>query len=258
LFLVEAKAGSVTQPARRGAAASLKTDLQKLVGDAYSQALRAKKYIRETDQPIFSLADGSCVQVTKEKIDRIFMVSVTLDTLDTFVANISQFPDFGLFEEGDFPWAISLTDLRVISELVEFPSQFIHYLTRRFKINLHGHVQTHDELDWFGMYLHDGLYFEDTLNDNDAPDMIFVQSATTNFDDYYFYVTGQRKTPVPKPTQPMPQIMHQMLVELENYCPERYLEVACAFLDMSFTARESFVELFTRQRECTLQDQLVA
>jgi hypothetical protein len=124
LFLVEAKAGSVTQPARRGAAASLKTDLQKLVGDAYSQALRAKKYIRETDQPIFSLADGSIVQVPKERIDRIFMVSVTLDALDAFVTNISQFPDLGFFEEGDFSWAVSLTDLQVISELVEFPSQF--------------------------------------------------------------------------------------------------------------------------------------
>ena len=91
LFLVEAKAGSVTQPARRGAAASLKTDLQKLVGDAYSQALRAKKYIRETDQPIFSLADGSIVQVPKERIDRIFMLSVTFDALD---AALDQFADF--------------------------------------------------------------------------------------------------------------------------------------------------------------------
>src|SRR5205823_14448468 len=30
---------------------------------------------------------------------------------------------------------------------------------------------------------------------------------------------------------------------------------ACAFLDMSFTSRENFVDLFTRQRERTLQDQ---
>ncbi len=257
LFLVEAKAGSITQPARRGAAASLQTDLQKLVGDSYSQALRAKKYIQEMDQPTFSLSDGSIVQVSKERIDRIFLVSVTLDALDAFVTNISQFPEFGFFEEHDFPWIVSLTDLRVISELVEFPSQFIHYLTRRLGINEHGRVQAYDELDWFGTYLQDGLYFEDMLEEKDAPDMIFVQPATTNFDDYYFCSTGQRKTPVPKPTQPMPEIMHQMLMELENYRPPRYLEVACAFLDMSFTARESFVDLFTQQRERTLQDQLL-
>src|SRR6266581_4587465 len=47
LFLVEAKAGSITQPARRGAAASLQTDLQKLVGDSYSQALRARNISRK-------------------------------------------------------------------------------------------------------------------------------------------------------------------------------------------------------------------
>ena len=255
LFLVEAKAGSVTQPARRGAAASLQTDLQKLVGDSYSQALRAKKYIQEMDQPTFCLSDGSTVKVPKERIDRVFLVSVTLDALDAFVTNISQFPEFGFFEENDFPWVVSLTDLRVISELVEFPSQFIHYLTRRLRINEHGQAQAHDELDWFGTYLQDGLYFEDMLDEKDAPDMIFVQPATTNFDDYYFYITGQRKTPVPKPTQPIPEIMRQMLLELESYRPSRYLEVAYTFLDMSFTARENFVDLFTRQRESTLQDQ---
>ena len=203
-FLVEAKAGSVTQPARRGAAASLQTDLQKLVGDSYSQALRAKKYIQEMDLPTFSLSDGSTVQVPKERIDRVFLVSVTLDALDAFVTNISQYPEFGFFEEHDFPWAVSLTDLRVISELVEFPSQFIHYLTRRLRINELGRVQAFDELDWFGTYLQDGLYFEDMLEEEDAPDMIFLQPATTDFDDYYFYITGERKTPAPRPTQPMP------------------------------------------------------
>jgi len=257
LFLVEAKAGSVTQPARRGASASLKTDLQKLVGDAYSQALRAKKYIQETDQPTFSLSDGSTVQVPKERIARIFLVSVTLDALDAFATNISQFQDFGFFEESDFPWVVSLTDLRVISELVEFPSQFVHYLIRRLRINEHGRAQTYDELDWFGTYLQNGLYFEDMLDEQDAPDMIYVQPATTHFDDYYFYLTGQRKTPVSKPTQPMPELMRQMLTELEVHRPSRYLEIACALLDMSFTTREDFIKTFLQQRERALQDQLL-
>ena len=51
--------------------------------------------------------------------------------------------------------------------------------------------------------------------------------------------------------------MRQILIELENNRPTRYLEIACAFIDLSFTARESFVELFTKQRERTLQDQLL-
>ncbi len=168
-----------------------------------------------------------------------------------------EFPDFGFFEENDFPWVISLTDLRVISELVEFPSQFIHYLTRRLRVNELGRARAYDELDWFGTYLQDGLYFEDMLDEKDAPDMIFVQPVTTYFDDYYFYVTGQRKTPVPKPTQPMPKMMRQMLTELESHRPPKYLEITRTFLDMSFTAREDFVDTFIQQRERTLQDQLL-
>ena len=43
LFLIEAKAGSITEPARRGAPDRLKAHLKELLAKAHSQGIRAKK-----------------------------------------------------------------------------------------------------------------------------------------------------------------------------------------------------------------------
>lgn len=60
---------------------------------------------------------------------------MTLDSFDALVSNLTQYIETGLFSPDALPWAFSLTDLRVISEMVGHSSQFVHYLIRRQKIN---------------------------------------------------------------------------------------------------------------------------
>jgi len=141
--------------------------------------------------------------------------------------------------------------------LVEFPSQFVHYLIRRQRLNQLQRLHAYEELDWFGHYLSEGLFFDELLEEPDAPGFISLSSYTTVFDDYYFYVTGQRETPVPKPVQPMPEIMRQVLVELEALHPSGYLEAACTLLNMGGDTREKFAELVVRYREAALADRAV-
>jgi hypothetical protein len=257
LFLVEAKAGSLSLPARRGAPKRMIREIEELVEDAYSQALRAKRYIQESDKPVFLRPDGTEVVVPKDSIDRVFLITVTLESLDPYVTTAYQLQELGLFAEGDLPWAVCLADLRVISELVEFPSQLVHYLTRRQRLNELQRLTAHDELDWFGHYLSEGLFFDELLEEPDASGFISLASYTTVFDDYYFYVTGQRDTPAPKPVQPMPEIMRQVLAELEALHPPGYLEAACTLLNRGGDTREKFAELVVRYREAALADRAV-
>ena len=48
IFIIEAKAGKFSRSARRGGPKSIKSDLRKLINDAYEQALRTKEYIQKT------------------------------------------------------------------------------------------------------------------------------------------------------------------------------------------------------------------
>jgi hypothetical protein len=254
LFLLEGKAGTVSLPARRGAKERMIKVLGELVEDAYKQALRAKHYIQQTGNPTFYLEDGTVVKIDKDKINRVFLVTVTLDDLSAFTTNLYKLQEIDLFKESEFPWTVALSDLRVISEIVEFPSQIVHYLERRHRLNELGFAEAHDELDWFGYYLMEGLYFED-INRQDKPFIFNLLSYTTEFDDYYFYRTGQRKTPASKPTQPMPDLLRKVLAELEAAHPEGYLRATCTLLNMNQETREDFADKFTALREQTLKDQ---
>lgn len=254
VFLVEAKAGSISLPTRRRAPKRMIEEIKELVEEAYLQALRAKRYIQKSYKPTFFLADGTIIEIPKDRFDQIFLVTVTLESMDAFITTLYRLQDMDLFTEGDLPWAVSLTDLRVISELVEFPGQFVHYLKMRQRLNELGRVKAHDELDWFGHYLKEGLFFDDIFEQPDAPSFFKLLPYTTAFDDYYFYITGQRKTPAPKPKQPMPEIMRQVLAELETHHLPGYLDAARALLDMDGHTREAFAENVTKRRECTSRD----
>jgi hypothetical protein len=252
LFLIEMKSGTLTSSARRGSKDRIKRDLKQLIGEAHSQALRAKDHIEHSDNPVFLAKDGTTVTIDREEFRRIILVAVTLEPLDAYNAALREVSKTGILSERELPWAVSLDVLRVICEINEFPSQLIHYLLRRLRINEIEDIDTHDELDWFGFYLEKGLYFESERKENE---FIYVLSHTTPFDDYYFYEMGQRQTPAPKPIQPMPKILHDIIMELEGrHDSLGFSEAVIQLLDWSDESRRKFVSLFQRIRRMTQRD----
>jgi hypothetical protein len=255
LFLIECKSGCLTDPSKRGAPRRIESDLKKLLADSHNQALRAKGYITAEKEPIFRLKDGTEVKVDKSKIDKIFMVTVNLEPLDVYTPVLYEVAKLGIFGSSDYPWAISLLDLFVISELVEFPSQFVHFVLRRLRINELAKIEANDELDWFGHYLTDGLYFEDI--EKQGVNFVNLLTYTTSMDDYYFYITGQRTTPAPKPAQSMPQLFKEIISELEKCRPQNYLDISCSLLDISGKDRIKICELIEKMNEKAKKDKKV-
>lgn len=254
LFLIEAKAGSFSFSARRGSKDRIKRDLKELLGKAHSQAVRAKRYIEGTNSPTFVTSEGKKVVIDKGRFWRTFLVTVTLEPMDTFNAMLHEVARAGVLEEAELPWAVSLDILRVICEMNEFPTQLVHYLHRRLRVNEFRKFRASDELDWFGLYLARGLYFE---NDKRFSEADFVQfgSFSTPFDDYYLYETGTRKTAVAKPRQPMPKLLRDIIMELdERGGSYGHSEAVLRLLSLNDEGRRNFASFFRRIRRMTLQD----
>ena len=190
------------------------------------------------------------VPIDQSQIDHIFVVAVTLDPLSFFTPVLHEVAQLGIFAPGELPWATSIYDLQVVCEMLEFPSELVHFLQRRSRLNELARIEAADELDWFGHYLTEGLYFEEYPTD--VP--IGLLSYTTEFDDYYLYEQGQRSTPAPKPRQPMPEYMRQLLRELEEQQPPGYLTGALILLDMSTQSREEFAQIAEMQRRRSQND----
>jgi len=239
LFLIEAKAGSFPLKARRGYEQAIEENLRKLVAEAHEQTLRAKRFIETTSSPSFELPDGNKFTLDTNNIRKTFLVTVTLESLDFFCANIHSFAGMGLFESGELPWALPLLDLKIICETTEFPSQLIHYLTRRLEIHKIQGLEAHDELDWFGHYLVEGLFFEDLPKHTDGrPTDFHLGNYTEAFDDYYFYKRGVRKTPAEIPRQKMPEFFRRAVLEVDRSTRPGKVQAVCMLLDIGEKERK--------------------
>lgn len=254
-ILMEVKAGGMSEPGRRGAPSGMKEDLESLVGEAHDQALRARDYLKSSDEVTFTLSDGTALAVKSGDIDDIIMVTVTLESLDIFTATLYRLAELGVLREDELPWAVSLLDLAAIAEAVEFPAQLIHFLRRRRRVNELTSVMAHDELDWFGHYLSEGLYFENLVAEDDEH-MTFVSFVGYSKDlDAHFVLADCEDADVPPlPRQSMPDEMRALLLELEDSQPHGYLHISLALLDLSTEARLQFFEGVEQTVERTLGD----
>lgn len=245
LLLVESKAGALTASARRGGRERIKSNLRELLGKAHKQALRARDYIEGTegtDHPKFLAADGSEVPFDKNRFERIFLIATTLEPLDTYNTALHEVVSAGLLQEENLPWAISLDNLRVIADMNEFPTQLIHYLTRRLRLNEFKKFHAGDELDWFGLYLSRGLYFEKDRRFDEADFVMFDGSFSADFDAYYFHKEGVRTKPTKKPVQPMPKLLRRMILELDAHKePNGHSEAILRLLNWDDKGREQLV-----------------
>lgn len=252
LMLVEAKAGAVKPAARRGGQKSMLQSLKDLVVDAHNQALRARTYINSVQEPVFRLEDGTELKLDKNSLDQTFIIAVTLDEVSVFSPMLHEMSELGLFEASELPWAVPYFDFRVICELTEFPSQLVHFLRRRKRLGELAFVSAHDELDYFGHYLIEGLYFEDLKGGPRS--RVNLLSYTAAFDEYYFSEMGLTQKLVRKPRQKMPARMRALIQELEERRPQNYVSVVCALLDMDSKGRRSFFKLLDRITKATRKD----
>lgn len=227
LFLLEAKAGSLSPEARRGAP-SLREDLETILGEGHEQALRSLRYLESAEQVTFKQRAVGPIHVRKRDFARVILVTVSLDSLSTFTTGLAELSQLGIIKPGQFPWAVDLLDLYVFAELIEFGAQLVHYLQCRMELNTQP-VRSFDELDYLGHYFKFGLNFGFELSNK--PTQIGVLSHTVDFDDYFLYQMGQRRTPAPKPSQALPAGLRQYINGIAGTTVPSHVEKICDLLD---------------------------
>ncbi|MBF4485768.1 hypothetical protein [Flavobacterium sp. CSZ] len=156
IYLIEVKAGLVSDASKRGALSSIKTDLTSIIGDAICQSYRAFMYTNEAPNPAFELADGSVI--FPKNTQKIYRVSVSFSFVGTLISALSKLQQYGIIDENsEFAWAVNIYDLMVFAELMESEQMFMDYLDKRLPIYNNDKVSGTDELDLLGLYFTDDL-----------------------------------------------------------------------------------------------------
>jgi hypothetical protein len=153
---LEVKGRTISEPARRGDTARLKTEIGKTFGDGARQARRLENLI-QTNGGVW-LEDRTWLDLSG--IREVRSVVVGLDFFGPLAVALGDLQRSGLLTAGSLPWIASLHDLDVISKVIARPAEFLLYLRRRTDSGVATHFRGADELDLFMLFLDGGLYVE--------------------------------------------------------------------------------------------------
>lgn len=252
LFIIEAKAGSLSTSARRGGLERMKRDVAELVNNAYAQALRTADYIRTHDQPRFQYENGTeAPTIDRSKLHEVFLVNVTLESLGHLSTQLNSLRVFDHLHGDKWPWSVFINDLRVISELIGGPSEFLVFLKRRIRANDYPQFYTTDELDFLMYFFRDGLYFEDGKLDH--IDLLTLTGYTDELDRYYDFRAG-RVSSGEKPRLRISEDYRKLVRDIEATRKQGHTRLTTFLLSLNSETQQSILDELNRIEKKFFED----
>ena len=135
LILIECKWKSPTLLALSGDVVAALKDVDGAILQPLAQARRAEIGFSTNESAEFvEKSTGRRIVVRRDEISEVFLVTlVGSGAWALIAANLVRLAPLGLFADGEYPWALSLNDLRVVAECLELPSELFDYLRRRYE-----------------------------------------------------------------------------------------------------------------------------
>lgn len=155
-LIIEVKSVALTAKARGGVARRLRGTLQKILTDAADQAGRLRERI--VADKLIRLDKGQWIDVSG--VREIHTIAVGLEDLSGVTTATATLLAAGILNPDNIPWTVSIHDLRIVTELLDRPSELLLYLRRRTLAEATWKYRAVDELDLFLHFLNRGLYVE--------------------------------------------------------------------------------------------------
>lgn len=179
-YLIEVKAGLVSDGAKRGAISSIKTDLSSIVGDAICQSYRASLYINESQTPAFETTEGKTVSPINKK--NIFRISISFSYVGSIIASLSKLQEVGIIDENsNFAWTLNIFDLIPFVELMASEDMFIDYLNKRLPLYNDKRLVNVDEMDMLGLYFDNDLKIDNAFKHFDSVQLYQYKKDIDNY-----------------------------------------------------------------------------
>jgi hypothetical protein len=246
-IIVEAKSGTITDPARRGAPDRLSKTLRELIEVPSKQALRFIALLKNKKGPhTFSTKRGVKNVFDSSKINYYIPIGVTLSHLGTISSNLKKLIEAKIVEKriDDLAPSISVTDLESIFELLPLEAEKIHYLARRREFEAHVEYDG-DELDLLGFYLDNGFNIGEDEYSQDV--MMFMNLKSKELDPYLI-AHGEGRS-VTKPELAMTKWWKDLLVTISSRKTVGWMETCFILLNTTKEDQKVFENNFEKLKK---------
>ena len=249
LIIVEVKAGSfVYTPPIMDFDAHIKS-YKSLIEKADWQCQRTKDYLTGKSQPL--LYDANHIvkaAIDMDKISSIFMMSVTIDNINTFAAKAEKLRFMQLKSNAI---SIAVDDLMVYREYFNSPLMFLHFLQQRSLATQESKLALNDELDHLGMYIKHNCYCFQTNKISKESVGNFI-GYREDLDNYFCKLYHPQLSPK-KPLPNIPDLFLRIIHYLEVESIEGRSSITNYFLNFSTDAKNDFCNqvnyVLNRQKE---------
>ncbi|MHC4792175.1 MAG: hypothetical protein ACYS8Y_12230, partial [Planctomycetota bacterium] len=243
LLIVEAKSGSVSIPALRGAPKRLRQHIKELIVEPAQQSLRLeKKILAAQSNPEKHSSFLKQIPFDIADIKTIVRLSATLEDFADIQANLSLLKEENLIDQTYAPVpTIILADLDIVMDILQTPAERTHYLLRRNELENYQIKFFGSELDILGLYLENGLNIASVQGKDIG---VFLMEMAEPINEYYVAMDFniRRKKPRLKQTT----WWHDILSRLETKRPQCWLEASIMLLNYPIDEQAKAERAFRR------------
>jgi hypothetical protein len=236
--VVEAKSGSVSDPAKRGAPDRLFETLRELIEEPSEQALRLIDYFKNNKKVHEFLTKRGVINVIDNtKIKYYIPLGVTFSHLGMISSNLKKLIEAGVVKKSIHQLApsMSFTDIDTVFELLPLEAEKIHYLSRRREFEAHLEYEG-DELDLLAFYLDHGFNIGETEY---AKDTVFNFSPKSKELDPYIIGKSEGRN-VKKPELQMTKWWRDILTTIAARKIEGWIETSFILLNSTKEDQKKF------------------
>ena len=240
IIIIQCKSKSLTLNSKKGEDFdSLKCDIKKGIKNAQKQAIKAKEYFLNNENPKI-INNNVEIEIDMNQVSDILILCVTFGYYKSLLTKISDINDaLNLFNSGDKFWALAISDLEVITEIINQPYEFIHYFKQRLNIEEELCSLSADEVDLLNVYLDQGLDFN--INHNNSYDYVSLVSYSNEIDKY-FYNKFHKKNELIKPKKKRPEKLNLLINDIAGLQTSYFSDCIDKILHLNYKQQEQLIE----------------
>lgn len=243
-LIVECKGGRMSRQAMEGKSRDLRGAIGDLLVAPAEQAQRLASLLESRTEPLEMIGpDGTPFMVETADVHETITLGTTLEPLAAVLPSMRDLNDAGLTGEqlDAVSYSLSLYDLWTVLDMLEHPSEVLHYLKRRGELENRRFLKG-EENDLLGFYLKSGF----NLGEAEFEGRIEPQvTGLSDEIDVYFY-SRQNGVAATKPTVSRTPYWTELLGHVEKRENDRWTEVGVALCNVAVEEQEAFVESMRR------------